>query len=657
MSDFNRDGFTDLVVGIPGESPGGDPQSGAIAILLGSENGLVGSRVFEQESLDLGSNEFGDSFGEALAVGDFDSDGFTDLAVGIPGESPGGDPRSGAIAILRGSSEGLVASRILEQESLDLGSNDPNDSFGEALTVGDFDNDGFDDLVVGIPGESPGGDPQSGSIAILRGSSNGLVGSRILEQESLDLGSNNPNDAFGEALTVGDFDNDGFDDLVVGIPGESPGGDPQSGAIAILRGSSNGLVGSRILEQESLDLGSNEARDSFGEALAVGDFDNDGFDDLAVGIPGESPGGDPQSGAIAILRGSSNGLVGSRILEQESLDLGTNELGDSFGEALAVGDFDNDGFDDLAVGIPGESPGGDPQSGAIAILRGSSEGLVGSRILEQENLDLGSNELDDLFGAALTVGDYNSDGFDDLAVGIPGESPGGDPQSGAIAILRGSSDGLTGSRILEQENLNLGSNEFGDLFGAALISSRSEEEEPEPPQPEPEPPLPEGQQGLYRFRNTSFSTGTYLFVGEQERDNILNDPNLSQTFILEGDGNRAFVASTESGDGLVPLYRLRNLDILGTYLFVSTQEYNAIFAEDSPQRNKWAKEGLDTNGGDIPEFYVYGVGANRGTEFNRFQNRENNTFLFAGPSETAAINSDPNLPRTFIDQGGAFESL
>ena len=389
----------------------------------------------------------------------------------------------------------------------------------------------------------------------------------------------------------------------------------------------------------------------------MSDFNRDGFTDLVVGIPGESPGGDPQSGAIAILLGSENGLVGSRVFEQESLDLGSNEFGDSFGEALAVGDFDSDGFTDLAVGIPGESPGGDPRSGAIAILRGSSNGLTGSRILEQENLDLGSNELDDLFGAALTVGDYNSDGFDDLAVGIPGESPGGDPQSGAIAILQGSSNGLTGSRILEQESLDLGSNDAGDFFGAALVSSRSEEEEPEPTPPAPPPPLPEGQQGLYRFRNTSYSTGTYIFVGEQERDNILNDPNLSQTFVLEGDGNRAFVASTEPGDDLVPLYRLRNLDTSGTYLFVSTQEYDAIFAEDSPQRNKWVKEGLNTDGGDIPEFYVYGVGANRGTEFNRFQNQENNTFLFAGPSETAAINSDPDLPRTFIDQGGAFESL
>jgi FG-GAP repeat len=587
-------------------------------------------------------------------MSDFNRDGFADLVVGIPGESPGDEPQSGAIAILNGSAEGLVAGRVFEQENLDLGTNDAGDGFGEALAVGDFNNDGFDDLIVGIPGESPGNDPRAGAIAILNGSSNGLVASRIEEQESLDLGTNDPEDSFGEALAVGDFNNDGFDDLIVGAPGESPGEDPQSGTISVLTGSSNGLVASRVFEQENLDLGTNDFNDAFGEALAVGDFNNDGFDDLIVGIPGESPGGDPQSGAIAVLNGSSSGLVANRVFEQENLDLGTNDPGDSFGEALAIGDFNNDGFDDLIVGIPGESPGDEPPSGAIAVLNGSSSGLVAGRVFTQESLDLGTNDPGDSFGEALAVGDFNNDGFDDVVIGAPGESPGGDPPSGTISILNGSAEGLVAGRVFEQENLDLGTNDTGDLFGAALASSRSEEDTPPPVNPDP---LPEGQTGLYRFRNNTYPTGTYLFVGEQERDNILNNPELSRNFSLEGGGNRAFVASNQPADDLIPLYRLRNVDLTGTYLFVSTEEYDDIFAEDSNQRNKWVKEGLDPDGGDVPEFYVYGAGANRGTEFHRFQNQDNNTFLYAGPSETEAINSDPNLSAVFADQGIAFESL
>jgi beta propeller repeat protein len=175
-------------------------------------------------------------------------------------------------------------------------------------------------------------------------------------------------------------------------------------------------------------------------------------------------------------------------------------------------------------------------------------------------------------------------------------------------------------------------------------------------------PIAETETKLYRFRNTAFDTGTYLFVGEAEGNSILADANLSQTFELEGvqeDGstNSAFVASTEPGDDLIPFYRIRSLDVPGTYLFVSNAEYDAIFANNSPQRDKWIQEGSDRQGNDIPEFYLYEGGAERGLEFNRFQNTQNNTFLYAGPEETANINNDPGLSALFNDQGIAFESL
>jgi hypothetical protein len=161
---------------------------------------------------------------------------------------------------------------------------------------------------------------------------------------------------------------------------------------------------------------------------------------------------------------------------------------------------------------------------------------------------------------------------------------------------------------------------------------------------------------LFRFRNTSFETGTYLFVGAEERDSILENPDFNQTFELEGNGNAAFTASNDPGEDLIPFYRIRSLDVAGTYLFVSTGEYDAIFAEDSEQRDKWVKEGLEGEE-DVPEFYLYEGSGDNGVEFNRFQNTQNNTFLYAGPDESAAIESDPNLSNLFTNQGVAFDSL
>ncbi len=163
---------------------------------------------------------------------------------------------------------------------------------------------------------------------------------------------------------------------------------------------------------------------------------------------------------------------------------------------------------------------------------------------------------------------------------------------------------------------------------------------------------------LFRFRNTNFDTGTYLFVGETEKNAILANPDLNQIFVLEGGESPAFTASTVptvAGEELEPFYRLRSLEIPGTYLFVGQAEYNAIVDVNSDQVGKWEEEGLGADGVDIPEFYLYGVGANKGIEFNRFQNTQNNTFLYAGSAESVAIRN--NFSEVFTENGVAFESL
>ncbi len=166
---------------------------------------------------------------------------------------------------------------------------------------------------------------------------------------------------------------------------------------------------------------------------------------------------------------------------------------------------------------------------------------------------------------------------------------------------------------------------------------------------------------FYRFRNTNYETGGYFFVGEEEKNAILANPDLNQTFILEGvnkDGtvNPAFIASVIFQADLRPFYRLRSLEIPDTNLFVEGG-YEDIFIEDSTQKDKWIKEGLDTEGIDIPEFYLYGVGAGQGIEFHRFQDINNHSYLFAGPEETEAIYNDPLLSANYVDQGIAFESF
>jgi hypothetical protein len=209
------------------------------------------------------------------------------------------------------------------------------------------------------------------------------------------------------------------------------------------------------------------------------DFNHDGADDLAIGAPSERVGGLVAADAVHVLYGSATGLTGtgSQVWTQDSPGVpDTAESGDHFGDALAAGDFDHDGFADLAVGAPFESVGSVTLAGAVNILSGSASGLtsVGGRLFTQVG---GAPEETDLFGDALAAGDFNHDGFDDLAVAAPEEDVGSIVDAGAVSVPYGSAGGLTttGGRLFSKDSPGIdGSASERDFFGHALTTGNTD---------------------------------------------------------------------------------------------------------------------------------------------------------------------------------------
>jgi hypothetical protein len=420
QADFNNDGFADLAVGTPFEDAGTIEDAGAVNVLYGSAAKLTGtgSQIFTQDSPGVDSApEAGDNFGSALATGDFNQDGFADLAIGVPDEDFGAIQGGGAVNVLYGTPTGLTGtgSQIFTQDSPGVGSAAEDfEFFGSPLAVGDFNNDTFNDLAVGVVLEGVGAIEAGGAVNVLYGSAAKLtgVGSQIFTQNSAGGSAAEADDLFGDGLAAGDFNNDSFDDLAVGVGGEDVGSVVDGGAVNVLYGSAAKLtgVGGQLFTQNSPGVGSAaEEGDLFGLELTAGDFNDDGFADLAVGVPFESFGTTSFAGGVNVLYGSAANLtgVGSQLFNQNSPGVGSAaEALDFFGSALAAADFNNDGFADLAVGVPFEDVGAIRSVGAVNVLYGSAANLtgVGSQIFTQDSPGIGSAaEAFDEFGQPLAA--------------------------------------------------------------------------------------------------------------------------------------------------------------------------------------------------------------------------------------------------------------
>jgi hypothetical protein len=285
---FSGDARPELAIGAPSKKVG-DVRTGQvyIAAVDPKARSFAGWRQLAEPGP---GGATGDRFGHALAAGDFDASGTVDLVVGAPGSSLSKKP--GTVFVYDILSNVLAGACALHEATRGAEASSSGDQFGTSLAVGHFDASVYPgtthrmlELVVGAPGKDTPVD--SGRIFTYRpyydgwDSFVGFTQTGMLGQTAFPGGVNGAGDALGTAVTVADFDRDGFDDVVVGAPLRDNGASlGDQGAVFLFRGGAS-LTGYLMYLENPLLM--NQATDQLGTSLTTGDFDRDGTIDLVAG--------------------------------------------------------------------------------------------------------------------------------------------------------------------------------------------------------------------------------------------------------------------------------------------------------------------------------------------------------------------------------------
>jgi hypothetical protein len=385
---------------------------------------------------------------------------------------------------------------------LNLYSDEEWANMGNSMAVGDLNNDSYEDLIFTAPNawSGPTDDRfQAGEVYILLGKPRKNLGNYLnfsFSEDSVIYGESEESNLNEAILATGDINYDGFDDIVIGAPEAKD----ERGMVYVIFGKSNlkKVYDLSVSGDHDIKITGSHAVGETGASLAVGDINNDKFDDIIIGTPSGSFGTGinqrEECGLVHVLFGNTTMLSSIRLKDdfnQYDMKIIGEYIEDRFGQTLESGDFNGDGIDDIVIGSPEMNAGKERNrlsAGYVNVIFGNQSFPKDWDMRYYENTTMaemgylnsnvsimGGKDFE-YIGVALEVADLNNDNYDDILIGSPvarGKT-GSNTDLGQVFILYGHSNfskpKLYDGRNMSRDGYIIYGKDDGDLFGSAIVA-------------------------------------------------------------------------------------------------------------------------------------------------------------------------------------------
>ncbi|MEI7890711.1 MAG: FG-GAP-like repeat-containing protein [bacterium] len=436
--DFNLDGKMDLAVGATGYAS----YVGRVYVFY-NDGSLPVNASGAEFFIDGEAGGAGYQFGQVLTTGDLNGDTKTDLAVGTVTWNNGVTNYMGRVYIF--NVDFAIPVTAATADVIITGEATINGKFGTSMTVGDFNGDGKNDLVVGAIFNLGNGKAYIFYGTNLTSASQVLLPLSTLSNANVII-TGSSSILFGTSMAAGDFNNDGLTDLAVAAKNFSNTGKVYVFYYAALQTAAPLLTSASVLL-------AGDATSNAGLRMIAGDFNGDNKIDLAFSSDAYTS----NTGRVYIFKNNGTSLVTT-----PSVIISGDGAGGYFGNAMVAGDFNFDGGLDLAVGAYGYGT----SSGRAYVFYGTrfspaSQVLLSAGTSSNVDVTIKAQMESNYFGYALTAGDFNFDGKNDLAVGAYGYNNG----DGRVYLYYGN-DGMPTNNVADA----VIAGETGSNFGYALIA-------------------------------------------------------------------------------------------------------------------------------------------------------------------------------------------